>query len=95
MSDTINEAVAALSQKMSGGFDGTAKFVIDDEGSIMLDENGVREGDDEADVTLTANADTFRGILEGDLSPTMAFMGGKLKIDGNMGMAMKLASALG
>ena len=95
MSDTINEAVAALSTKLSDGFEGSAKFVINDEGSIMLDENGVRAGDEEADVTLTASADTFRGILEGDLSPTMAFMGGKLKIDGNMGMAMKLASALG
>ena len=95
MSEIVNHAVTALSRKLSDGFDGSAKFVIEDEGAIMLDSDGVRAGDDEADVTLTASADTFRAILDGDLSPTMAFMGGKLKVDGDMGEAMRLGSALG
>ncbi|NYS25035.1 SCP2 sterol-binding domain-containing protein [Rhodobacteraceae bacterium 2376] len=95
MSEIINQAVIALSEKLSGGFDGSAKFVIKDEGAVMLDSEGVRAGDEEADVTLTASADTFRAILDGDLSPTMAFMGGKLKVDGDMGAAMRLGSALG
>jgi putative sterol carrier protein len=43
---------------------------------------------------MIASAETFRGIIEGDVNPTMAFMTGKLKIEGNMGMAMKLGSAL-
>lgn len=95
MSDVIDAAVAALRAKVSGGFDGVAKFVIQDEGAIMIDANGVRAGDDEADVTLTATADVFRAILEGDMNPTMAFMSGKLSVDGSMGMAMKLGSVLG
>ncbi|MGX9354849.1 SCP2 sterol-binding domain-containing protein [Roseobacteraceae bacterium S113] len=94
MSDVVTEAVAALSAKMSGGFDGTAKFTIEDEGSLIIDEDGVRAGDDEADVTLTADADTFQAILEGDLNPTSAFMTGKLSVDGDMGMAMKLGTVL-
>ncbi|MBD1202739.1 MAG: SCP2 sterol-binding domain-containing protein [Rhodobacteraceae bacterium] len=94
MSDVIEAAVAALSTKLSDGFDGVAKFVITGEGAIMLDANGVRAGDEEADVTMTASADTFRAILEGDMNPTMAFMTGKLSVDGSMGMAMKLGSAL-
>ena len=32
--------------------------------------------------------------MSGDTNPTSAFMTGKLKVDGDMGMAMKLASAL-
>jgi putative sterol carrier protein len=32
--------------------------------------------------------------MEGDVNPTMAFMSGKLRIEGNMGMAMKLGAAL-
>ena len=40
MSETIDAAVAALNDKMSGGFDGTAKFVIEGEGAIMLDSDG-------------------------------------------------------
>lgn len=94
MSDILNQAVAALSARLSDGFDGTAKFEIKDEGSVIIDENGVRIGDDDADVTMIASAETFRGIIEGDVNPTMAFMTGKLKIEGNMGMAMKLGSAL-
>ncbi len=94
MSDVINTAVAALNEKIEGGFDGLAKFVVGDEGSIMIDNDGARAGDDDADVTLTADADVFEAILEGETNPTAAFMTGKLKIDGDMGMAMKLASVL-
>ena len=96
MSDIVNEAVVVLNEKMAGNdFDGTAKFDIEGEGSVMIDENGARAGDEEADVTLSADADTFQSILEGDTNPTAAFMSGKLKIDGDMGMAMKLAAVLG
>lgn len=94
MSDVISAAVTALSEKLGGGFDGLAKFVIEDEGAIMLDESGVRAGDETADVTMTADTDTFRSILDGDLDPTAAFMSGQLKVDGDMGVAMKLGSAL-
>lgn len=96
MSEVIETAVAALNEKLSNsGFDGTAKFVIEDEGSIMLDSDGARAGDEDAEVTMTADADTFRDILDGSLNPTAAFMGGRLKVDGDMGAAMRLAPALG
>ncbi len=95
MSDVITAAVAALEEKLTGGFDaGTAKFVIEGEGGIVLDSSGVRAGDDDADVTLTADADTFKSILDGDMNPTAAFMQGKLSVDGDMGLAMQLGSAL-
>ena len=95
MSDVINAAVSALNDKLAAsGFDGTAKFVIDGEGAIMLGAGGATAGDEEADVTMTADADTFKAILSGDLNPTSAFMTGKLKVDGDMGAAMRLGSAL-
>ena len=95
MSETVTAAVDALNAKMEGaGFDGTAKFEIAGEGSFVIDAAGARISDDEADVTLSADADTFQSIFEGDLNPTAAFMSGKLTIDGDMGMAMKLASVL-
>lgn len=95
MSEMIDAAVKALSAKLSGGFDGVAKFIIPGEGAIMLDAAGVRSGDEEADVTLTAEADVFRAILDGEMNATMAFMTGKLSVDGSMGLAMKLGSVLG
>lgn len=93
MSDVVNAAVQKLNEKI-GSFGSTAKFVIEDEGSIMIDENGVRAGDDEAEVTLKASRDTFEGILNGSVNPATAFMTGKLKIDGSMGVAMQLGQAL-
>ena len=56
---------------------------------------GARAGDETADVTLTASRETFEGIMDGSVNPTMAFMTGKLKVDGDMGAAMRLGSALG
>lgn len=94
MSDVTAKAVAALNERIEGGFDGVARFDIEDEGSIIIDGNGAREGDDEADVTLSADAETFEQILSGDLDPTAAFMGGRLKVDGDMGAAMRLAAVL-
>ncbi|WP_022706671.1 MULTISPECIES: SCP2 sterol-binding domain-containing protein [Paracoccus] len=93
MSDVVTKAVEKLGQKIDS-FDSTAKFVIEDEGAIMIDEAGVREGDEEADVTLTATRDVFEGILNGDVNPATAFMTGKLKIDGSMGVAMALGQKL-
>lgn len=94
MSDVIATIVEELRRKDTSGFQGTAKFVIADQGAVMLDADGIRAGDGAADVTLSASLDTFRAIFEGDMNPTMAFMSGKLKIDGSMGKAMALASVL-
>ena len=94
MSRIIEAAVTALQDRIGSGFDGVAKFVVLGEGAIMIDHAGVRAGDEEAEVTLTADAEVFRAILDGDINPTTAFMTGKLSVDGSMGMAMKLGSAL-
>ena len=94
MSAVIDTAVVALTKKVQT-FNGVAKFVVKGEGAIMIDETGVRAGDEDADVTLTASAEVFQAILEGDMNPTTAFMTGRLSVDGSMGLATKLASALG
>lgn len=95
MSDIVNEAVTVLNGKLAGvDFDGTAKFDIEGEGCVMMDSTGARAADEPADVTLSADVETFQAILSGETNPTSAFMTGKLKLDGDMGMAMKLASVL-
>jgi putative sterol carrier protein len=95
MSDVVAAAVAALSEKLGDdALDATVKFTIDGEGSLMVDESGVRAGDEEADVTLSADAETFEAILDGALNPTNAFMSGKLRVDGDMSVAMRLAGVL-
>ncbi len=95
MSDALDTAVTALNAKLAGaGFDGTAKFVLEGVGAVIIDANGARLGDDETDVTLTASPDVFQSMLAGDLNPTAAFMTGKLSVDGDMGAAMRLGGLL-
>jgi len=45
---------------------------------------------DKADCTLTVNDEDFVGMMTGKLNSQQLFMQGKLKIKGNMGLAMKL-----
>lgn len=93
MARVIDKAVDRLGARLSS-FDGTAKFVVLGEGTILADAQGVREGDGAAEVTLTATADDFRALLEGRLKPATAFMTGRLKVDGPMPAAMRLGQAL-
>ncbi|HHL22303.1 MAG TPA: SCP2 sterol-binding domain-containing protein [Aliiroseovarius sp.] len=94
MSEVIDAAVAALNDKIGGAFDGTAKFVIEGEGAVVVGPDGARASDDDAEVTLTASAEDFEAMMNGELNPTTAFMTGKLKVDGDMGAAMRLGSTL-
>ena len=95
MSDVIKGAVVALQAKLGdGGFDASVKFAIEGEGAVVVDSNGVRASDEDAECTLTADADTFQAMMDGSLNPTAAFMTGKLSVDGDMGIAMKLGAML-
>jgi len=95
MSDVVNQAVAALNEKLSAGeFDSTIKIEVEGEGALIIDENGARAGDDDADCVMSADADTLNGMLDGSVNPTAAFMGGQLKVDGDMSVAMKLGALL-
>jgi putative sterol carrier protein len=50
--------------------------------------------DGEADTILKISLDDFIAMTQGELDGTTAFMTGKLKIEGDMGIAMKLQSVL-
>jgi len=93
MSDILNAAVSVLSAKLEG-FDGSVKFAIEGAGAVMIDSDGVRLSDEDAACTLSADVETFQGILSGDVNPTSAFMTGKLSVDGDMSQAMKLGAML-
>ncbi|MEM6906140.1 MAG: SCP2 sterol-binding domain-containing protein, partial [Pseudomonadota bacterium] len=91
MSDAIDKAVQVLSAKVTEtGFDGSVKFDVEDEGVIRIEDGAVLTEDGDSDVTITASMDTLMELFEGELSPTGAFMSGKIKIDGDMGIAMKM-----
>ncbi|MCP4818978.1 MAG: SCP2 sterol-binding domain-containing protein [Shimia sp.] len=96
MSDMIVAAVEALDAKAkASGLSETVKFNIEGEGAVVIDGTGARASDEAADLTVTADSETFQGIMDGSLDSTSAFMMGKIAIDGDMGLAMKLGSILG
>jgi putative sterol carrier protein len=47
-----------------------------------------------AKCTVTASSADFMNIVSGKMNPQMAFMSGKLKIKGDMGLAMKLQKVI-
>ncbi len=95
MSEVLEKAVAAINDKMAGAtFDSSVKFKIEDEGSIVVDSDGVRVSDEETDCTLIASLDVFTKVLDGDMNATEAYMTGSLKVEGSMSAAMELSSLL-
>ena len=96
MSAIVSAAAEALKEKIGGGgFDGSVKFDLTGEGVIRIVNGDVTTEDGDADCTISAEPDTFKEMFEGELDPTAAYMTGKIKIDGDMGVAMKLGSLLG
>jgi putative sterol carrier protein len=81
------------SSKVSG-MNNSYLFDIADAGMWLVTvEDGVvsvREGEGEADATISASNENFERILSGEQNATAAYMSGKLKIKGDMSAAMKL-----
>ena len=76
------------------GLGKTIKFDLKGDGFIFIDGGSVTNEDKPADCTIIVDKDDFEKMAAGSLDPTMAFMQGKLKINGDMGVAMKLQPLL-
>lgn len=88
--DVVREKTADVSD-----LNKKVKFDLTDEGIIHVDATSspptVSNEDLDADVTFVLSIENFEGLMDGSLNPQMAFMMGKLKIEGDMGLALKLA----
>jgi len=76
------------------GLGTTVKFGFGADGVIYLDgtaaPNSVSSDDSDAECTVGISLEDFESLIAGDLDPTTAFMMDKLKVDGDMAIAMRL-----
>jgi putative sterol carrier protein len=79
------------------GIGKSIKFAFTEGGGFVhLDLTGatpiITNEDKDADCTISTSVETLEKLRSGDLNPMMAVMSGKVKISGDMGVAMKLQS---
>lgn len=97
---SLDDAKNRIQKKLTLAANLNARVKLDfgDEGHIFIDATQnpplMSDEDGDADVTLLCSLDTFTGFLNGSQNPSLAFMMGKLKVKGSMGLAMKLNAIL-
>ena len=92
----IQECTDAIRAKVgdNSGLGAVLKFDCGSDGRIVVDgratPNTVDNHDRDADCTVEITLDNLNNLLSGKLDPVTGFMGGKFKVSGDMGIAMKL-----
>ena len=97
---TLQELTEQIRNKVTHADDINATVKITtDQGVVYIDAKQsppvVSNEDKPADCDLQISVDNLVKMGNGDLNPMMAMMTKKLKIDGNMGVAMKMGSIMG
>lgn len=80
---------ALLAFEISGDNGGNWVATIED-GKLSVRDGAV----DDADMTMVCSDEDLMAMVHGDLNPVSAFMAGKVRIKGNMSLAMKLQTFL-
>ncbi|MBI5958378.1 MAG: SCP2 sterol-binding domain-containing protein [Chloroflexi bacterium] len=104
--NTVQEIFANIGQNFkpdkAEGVDAIFQFVLtgDNGGNYWIKvankQADVHEGENEAPtMVVTATADDYLALVNGDLNPMMAFMQGKIKVKGEMALALKLQALFG
>lgn len=94
MMEAAGAKIAAQKDTLKS-IDAVFKFDLEGEGGgtylvNLKDDVGVKEGDGPADCTIRMSASDYVDMLSGSANPQMLFFQGRLKIEGDIGLAMKL-----
>ena len=98
MPDSVREFFEGLESRVDEsktvGMNNSYRFDIAGAGTWTVDVSdgkvNVEEAAREADCTISASEENFLKLLRREQNPMTAYMTGKLKVSGDMGVAMKL-----
>lgn len=97
---SLEKIIDGLKQRIGEdcGLGSVVKFDFGEQGTVTLDAtqipNQVSEAGAEPDCTMVISIDDFMAMADGSLDGVSAFMTGRLKVQGDMGIAMKLAAVM-
>lgn len=92
----LDECTQAIRAKVGddSGLNATLKFDCGDAGTIYIDgrsaPNTVTNSSADADCTVGITLENLEAMLQGELEPATGFMVGKLKVSGDMSVALRL-----
>jgi putative sterol carrier protein len=98
---TLQELTSRVADSVGAdsGLDAVVKFKFGEDGVIRIDglakPNQVTNDDTEATITITLSRDNFERILDHELSPQKALMTGKMRLRGDMRIALRLNRVFG
>jgi putative sterol carrier protein len=81
---------ARIQQVITRDGEATDYWIVIEEGTIDMGIGDLQE----SDATITQSYETAVALAHSELNPVTAFMTGKIKIDGNMGLLLSLQGAL-
>jgi putative sterol carrier protein len=92
---SIQDIAAKLKSRVeNGSFDASVKFDTGADGVLLINGKSISTTDGPADCTIKLSLSDFEDLLAGELSPTTAFMTGKIQVEGDMSVAMSLQQLL-
>lgn len=91
----LQEIVTRINHELtSKSFDGSLKFDCGEDGVVVLANNQATNEDQTTDCTIRVSQENLVKLLTGKLNPMTGVMTGKLKVSGDMTVAMKLGQLL-
>jgi putative sterol carrier protein len=91
----VQDIAAKLKPRVEASdFNRSVKFDTGSDGVVVIDGNSISTTDAPTDCTIKLSLSDLEDLIAGELSPTTAFMTGKLKVEGDMSVAMGLQSLL-
>jgi putative sterol carrier protein len=95
----LADVTQRVQQAVSAGvdFQKSVKFDFGPIGKLHIDGPAARVSNDDrpADAVITVSMEDFVALVQNRLNPMQAVLTRKVKIDGDMGVAMKLGDLLG